>query len=216
MYQSQEVERGGAGLIAPWHSGGEGKYSDQPIFIFGGATSVGQYAIQLAKLSGFSPIIATASPHSFDLVKSCGATHTVDRNLPTSTLHENLKSMTSHPIKVVIDTVGSADNQCAAQQLIPRDGVIVTTLPVSVPANKRDGMKKIINVYGSVHVPENRELGKHLFKHLTKWLENETIKPNAVEYVPGGLGSIQGQLNRMKKGEVRAQKIVVRPTETTA
>ena len=39
-------------------------------------------AIQLAKLSGVSPIIITASLKSAELLKSYGATHVLDRSLP--------------------------------------------------------------------------------------------------------------------------------------
>ncbi|MFK9312017.1 hypothetical protein ACJEKH_25885, partial [Escherichia coli] len=46
---------------APWEQGGLTKFEGKPALILGGASSVGQYAIQLAKLSKFSPIIATAS-----------------------------------------------------------------------------------------------------------------------------------------------------------
>ncbi|KAG6372554.1 chaperonin 10-like protein [Boletus reticuloceps] len=45
----------GIALTPPFEEGGLGKYAGRPIVIFGGAASVGQQAIQLAKLSGFSP-----------------------------------------------------------------------------------------------------------------------------------------------------------------
>lgn len=41
-------------------------------FVYGGSSSVGQYAIQLAKLSGYK-VATVASPHNFDLVKTFGA-----------------------------------------------------------------------------------------------------------------------------------------------
>ena len=41
-------------------------------FIYGGSSSVGQYAIQLAKLSGYK-VATVASPHNFELVKNFGA-----------------------------------------------------------------------------------------------------------------------------------------------
>jgi NADPH:quinone reductase-like Zn-dependent oxidoreductase len=49
----------------------------QSIFIYGGSTSVGLYAIQLAKLSGLN-VITSCSPRNFDLVKSLGATDAYD------------------------------------------------------------------------------------------------------------------------------------------
>ena len=41
-------------------------------FIYGGSSSVGQYVIQLAKLSGYK-VATVASPHNFKLVKDFGA-----------------------------------------------------------------------------------------------------------------------------------------------
>lgn len=40
--------------------------NDEHLLIWGGSTSVGMYAIQLAKLSGYT-VIATSSPANFDL-----------------------------------------------------------------------------------------------------------------------------------------------------
>ena len=48
------------------------EHKDEWYLVWGAATSVGAYAIQLARLLGFK-IVATASPHSFEYVKSLGA-----------------------------------------------------------------------------------------------------------------------------------------------
>ena len=42
------------------------------LFVYGGSSSVGQYAIQLAKLSGYR-VVTTASKRNHELVKSLGA-----------------------------------------------------------------------------------------------------------------------------------------------
>ena len=47
------------------------------ILIWGGASSVGQYAIQFAKLGGFR-VMTTASPKNFELVKGLGADEVFD------------------------------------------------------------------------------------------------------------------------------------------
>ncbi|KAL7952151.1 hypothetical protein V8C34DRAFT_325163 [Trichoderma compactum] len=41
------------------------------VFIYGGSTSVGAMALQLAKLAGYNPI-TVCSPNNFELVKSYG------------------------------------------------------------------------------------------------------------------------------------------------
>jgi NADPH:quinone reductase-like Zn-dependent oxidoreductase len=73
------LQEGGLGLKPSWTPEGKGFYKNQPIVILGGSSSVGQFAIQLAKLSGFSPIITTSSKKHTDFLKSLGATHVVDR-----------------------------------------------------------------------------------------------------------------------------------------
>lgn len=99
----------------------------QSIFIYGGSTSVGLYAIQLAKLSGLN-VITSCSPRNFDLVKSLGATDAYDY------------SDTSNPAKIkaqypelalgfdCIAEKGSA--AFIAKSFGGQGGKIVTLLPV--------------------------------------------------------------------------------------
>jgi NADPH:quinone reductase-like Zn-dependent oxidoreductase len=49
----------------------------EPILIWSGASAVGQYAIQLAKLTGLE-VVTTAGEASRDLVKGLGATEAFD------------------------------------------------------------------------------------------------------------------------------------------
>ncbi|KAF8311484.1 NAD(P)-binding protein [Clavulina sp. PMI_390] len=59
------------GLPKPW---GPKPERASPILIWAGSTSVGLCAIQVAKLCDPRiPVITTASPHNFELVKSRGA-----------------------------------------------------------------------------------------------------------------------------------------------
>ena len=53
--------------------------------------------IQFAKLSGFSPIITTASKHNETYLKSLGATHVIDRSIPLSELPQAVKAITDKP-----------------------------------------------------------------------------------------------------------------------
>jgi NADPH:quinone reductase-like Zn-dependent oxidoreductase len=53
----------------------------QWVLIWGGATSVGCNAIQLARAAGYR-VIATCSPKNFDYVRSLGADHALDYNSP--------------------------------------------------------------------------------------------------------------------------------------
>ncbi|WP_326954079.1 zinc-binding alcohol dehydrogenase family protein [Amycolatopsis sp. NBC_01286] len=55
---------------------------DETVLVWGGSTSVGSNAIQLAVAAGYR-VVATASPHNFDYVTSLGAAQVFDYNSPT-------------------------------------------------------------------------------------------------------------------------------------
>lgn len=69
----------GYGLPVPWDDGGDKAGAGQAIAIIGGSSSVGQYAIQFARLSGFTRIITNASPGHVDHLKGLGAHVVLDR-----------------------------------------------------------------------------------------------------------------------------------------
>ncbi|EMD31448.1 hypothetical protein CERSUDRAFT_127335 [Gelatoporia subvermispora B] len=99
-------DKGSAGLSPPWEESGRGKFAGKPFVLFGGATSIGQYAIQLAKLSRFSPIIVTASPNHTSYLRSLGATHVLDRALAPNALLSQIAQITAGtPIEIAFDTV---------------------------------------------------------------------------------------------------------------
>jgi NADPH:quinone reductase-like Zn-dependent oxidoreductase len=55
--------------------------ADQTVLVWGGSTSVGSNAIQLATAAGYE-VITTASPRNFEYVKSLGAVQAFDYNSP--------------------------------------------------------------------------------------------------------------------------------------
>lgn len=50
---------------------------EEVVIVWGGSTSVGSNAIQLAKAAGYD-VLTTCSPHNFDYVRSLGASHAID------------------------------------------------------------------------------------------------------------------------------------------
>lgn len=184
----------GAGLTPPWVEDGRDKYAGIPLVIIGGSSSVGQQGvymilittrsmrkpilphpavIQLAKLSGFNPIITVASLKNADLVKSLGATHVIDRNAP---LAPSVKTITSEPIKYIYDAISLKATQEASYELLAPGGTLVLVLPFVVDAAKVDNSKTVAQVAGTAHDPTQRELFVGLYKNLTKLLEDGDIK----------------------------------------
>ncbi|KAI0040040.1 GroES-like protein, partial [Auriscalpium vulgare] len=157
-----KAERGGpAGLIAPWDEGGRGKFAGKPAVVIGGSSSVGQYAIQLAKLSGYDPIITTASAHNEAYCKAAGATHVVDyHKVPYSALPAAVAEIASS-VPLVYDAISVADSQKASWVIAAPQGIVIVTLaPVvgKIGEEAEDG-KRVFYTYGSVHAADNQEKG---------------------------------------------------------
>ncbi|KAG1883485.1 chaperonin 10-like protein [Suillus subluteus] len=203
----------GIGLIPPWDRGGWSKYKGWPILILGGAGSVGNYVIQLAKLSGFSPIITTASLKHTEHLKSLGANHVIDRYLPVQALNKAVMRITGSRIHIMYDSISTAETQEAAWSLLAPGGKLVVTQPSLI---NRDGYdsRQVIPVDGSPQSDENWETGKRLWAHLERWVEDGHIQPNHVDLLPGGLRAIPEGLERFNAGKVDGVKMVVRPQET--
>lgn len=135
--------------------------------------------IQFAKLSGFSPIITTASTQHEALLKSIGATHIIDRHRPLSELQDAVKAITPVPIKLGFDAVSTRESLGASYDLVAPGGKLVVALKMNFPQEKLVADKEVASVGGSVHV--QRELGVELFKHLTALLESGDIKVSTYE-----------------------------------
>ncbi|KAJ3538747.1 hypothetical protein NM688_g6475 [Phlebia brevispora] len=207
--------RGGANLTPPWQEGGREKYRGRPIFIFGGAGAVGQMVIQLCKLSGFSPIIATASLKNEHYLKSLGATHVIDRNVPTSSLPDIVKGITKEPIPIVYDTVSSEETQNAGYDILASDGTLLLVFQrVQVAEDKLSAGKLISSVSGSPWLPDRRRLSAELYENVTAMFESGELKPNHIEVLPNGLAGVLAGLDRLRKKEVSAKKLIIRPQDT--
>ncbi|KAH9847267.1 GroES-like protein [Lenzites betulinus] len=205
------------GLKPFWEEDGKTLYAGKPILILGGAASIGQYAIQLARASGFNPIITTASPRNAALLTSLGATSVIDRSLPDETIIEDAQKLTEGaPIEFVFDAIALPETEVLGYKALAPGGALVLVLPDTIPAElKKDGDNKRVAFFrGVVHLPHNRVTGAEAFKRVTQWLEQGIIRPNAFEVLPDGLAGIPAGLERLKNNQVSAKKLVARPQET--
>lgn len=190
LYNSNKY---GCGLTPPWELHGIGKYSASPIVILGGASAVGSFGklqatlllssnlpalsvIQLALLSGFAPVIATASLTHEEYLKSLGATHVFDRHGSASELQAFVFNLTGGKhIKYVYDTISLPETQQVGWSLLGHKGRLVTTLPVLV--KEEQGLERqAIRTFGSPYADENKELLKGSRAMISEWLEAGTLK----------------------------------------
>lgn len=133
--------------------------------------------IQLAKLSGFSPILTTVSPHNDALVTSLGATHPIDRSLPLASLASHPVLATKKPL-LVFDAVSAAETQQAGWELVAPGGTLVVVNPVNLPnpeSAEGEG-KTAVFTLGTVHIDVNRKVGEGMYAVLEGLLERGDVK----------------------------------------
>ncbi|KAH9481154.1 Dehydrogenase azaJ [Psilocybe cubensis] len=202
----------GFGLEAPLTDAAVGKYSGNPIVIFGGSSSVGQFTIQLAKVSGFSPIITTASLRHADALKDIGCTHVLDRNLSSDALNAEISQITTKPIHHVYDSISSDLTQQIAFDILSPGGRIVY---VSFPTVKATEEKQINFAYAKLTIPPNTEhMPAFYHDHVYSFIEKGWITPNNIEVLPNGLAGVIEGLQRLEADKVSRLKLVARPQET--
>ncbi|KAF5342235.1 hypothetical protein D9611_002095 [Ephemerocybe angulata] len=204
----------GLGYDVPITPEAKGKYAGVPLIVLGGSSSVGQYGIQLGKLSGFSPIITTSSLKHAEFLRSLGATHVLDRNAPLTA--ETIKSITDLPVQVILDGISTVETQKVGFDLLGSGGGIATVLQPEPDLEERapNENKRFAWVMGDKVLPHNVQLLRDVYAQFTELLEKGDIKPNRVEVIPGGLNGVVEGLTRLRENNISGVKLVVRPQET--
>jgi len=198
----------GAGLNPTFDS--KVNFSGQPAFVLGGSSCVGQFAIQILRVLGYSTIITYASAKHTDYLKSLGATHVIDRNaVSTADLPAAVKKIAGAPIKIVYDAISEEDTKEASFATLAEGGIAIAVL--SGENRAVDGTKFII-IFGSNDL--HREFGALMWKILPKQVAEGVIVPNRVERVPNGLAGIVDGLKKLEDNRVSGVKLVFFPEET--
>ncbi|VDB85316.1 unnamed protein product [Peniophora sp. CBMAI 1063] len=203
---------GGAGITPPWLPGGMGKYAGHAAVVISGASSVGQFATQLLKASGFSPIIVTASAHNEDYCKAAGATHVIDyKSTPYEQLPAAVKAIVGDtPVGFIYDACAQGTQKPAFSLLAPGGGMVTVFTPeVGERGKDNEQGRRVVWVWGGVNEEAHKELGAEMYANLTELLEKGILKPNRVKLLEGGLKAIPDGCDELEKG-VSGVKLVVR------
>jgi hypothetical protein len=173
--------------------------SGKSILIWSGSTSVGQYAIQLAKAAGCF-VITTGSPARHSYLKELGAD--------------------------CISEKGSTKQVCAA--LTGQNSQVVTLLPVppnEISSHIKEHFVLMYSIYGyEINAfrkvfpakPQDKEFAEKFYKLLSNvLLPQRLLKPNRVTKIPGGLNGVEEGFKRMMENKVAAEKLVYTLAETT-
>ena len=133
--------------------------------------------IQFARLSGFSPIITTASPHNAPLLKELGATHVLDRKLPSEQLVAEATKIAGASFDIVYNTVSTDETNDIAYTATAPGGtlVILEYLPELLAKGKTEG-KNVHLGHGLFKAEINQDVGRSLLGALPGLLESGDIK----------------------------------------
>ncbi|KAF9732564.1 hypothetical protein PMIN03_006448 [Paraphaeosphaeria minitans] len=211
-------DKTGHGLKAPWTAGGSEVGKGKAVVILGGSSSVGQYAIQLARLSGFERIVTNASAAHHEFLKELGAHVVLDRNV--STAQDFQKALDGLPLEFVFDSISIKQTQLLGVETLQaagtKDSNVVIVGMTDEEAKKLGESKEpkvaIKGIVGIALAPHLRYLITALTDNLggeKGWIASGKFKPNKVEITEGGLEKLQGGLEKNKTG-VSGVKVVIK------
>ncbi|KAI0070948.1 NAD(P)-binding protein [Panus rudis PR-1116 ss-1] len=166
------------------------------IFIYGGSSSVGMFAVELAHLAGYK-VVSVASPRNFDLVKSYGADAVFNYRDPEAI--SKIKAVTGDSIHKAVDAISFDETSqiFSVKMFAPGPGKLIT---MRAPTQAARDVRSDIDLQGrpfdffSTHIPAAPEDRAHMVQFLKKvpgFVKDGKIKPNPVKLRPvNGLGAI--------------------------
>jgi NADPH:quinone reductase-like Zn-dependent oxidoreductase len=192
---------------------GSVKPQESGLLIWGGSSSVGTSALQLAKNLGFK-IFVTASPTHHSYLKSLGAFEVFDYHSPTvvTDIITAAKSAGT-PIKFAFDSIAEGETSKLSADVVKGSGgggKLVLVLAWNERFPKPEGVE--VSQTAALRTgTDQEELGKWFFnEYLQKALQDGSIVPAPkIEVVPGGLGATQKAFDISKQG-VSGKKLVLK------
>lgn len=209
------------------------KGTKRPLVVYGASTSVGAYAIKLAKFAGIHPIIAVGSKTSEFILPFLDESK--GDSLVDYTAYEKQEDLaaaikeaikkggiedgraydvldgvsTTQTVKLVTSAVAGSPDSSGRR---PR----VTTVLPDVEQEADPSVEIARTMVGQVHgdTEEEKLFGLIWGRVFTRGLAEGWFTPHPHEVAKGGLGGLEGALKGLREGTVRAKKMVIRIGET--
>ena len=143
------------GLSLPWPKPADftPHHAEDPILVWGGSSSVGQYELQILKYFGYRNLLTTASPKHHELLKSYGATQVFDYNDPdvTKSILASSSGSAEPTIPFIFDCIGSQNGSVRPLARIAQAGAkVAILLPVILrDASETEDPEYTFDVEGS-------------------------------------------------------------------
>lgn len=209
-------------LPAPWNPATK----PTPLVIYGASSSVGSYAVQLAKNSNIHPIITVAGKGK-DYVKSLldaskgdavfdyrdGAEEVIKQ------IREHLKAGGFPEVRHGLDPGIGEPSKKVLTGIVAKDGTIDLVAGVpdwdTAPAHKTTTMVGLVHSEtGEGYSAPGHDLGLVTSRWFTKALRDGTFHGHPYDVREGGLEGVEQALKDLKDGKNSAKKYVFRIAET--
>lgn len=187
-------------------SGPRPQFTGGVVLIWGGSSSVGSSAIQLARAAGIE-VATTASSRNHEYVKSLGATYVFDHS-STGVVDDIVTTLQGKKFVGVLDTITTEETVVKSGEVASKlDGRKFVATMMPPPAPLPEGVA--FNSVYALSVAGN-EVGKVVWgQYVPQALANGTLKAKPDPLVVGkGLEYVQEGINKQKAG-VSAQKVVI-------
>ncbi|KAH7362620.1 chaperonin 10-like protein [Plectosphaerella cucumerina] len=191
----------------------------ESVLIWGGSSSVGLFAIQIAAMYGLD-VVTTCSPAHHDLVRSLGASHVFDYH--DEQVVDKIRSAAPE-LRYVFDSIGNETSSATASKAIAQGGGTLCTVRPGKDFTKdvADGVKVTDVLVWTAFLKEHKyrdtvypiskadhTLAVDFFAKLPQLLTDGTIKPNRVKVFDGGLSDVEKGFQEYRDGKISNYKIV--------
>ncbi|KAK6358968.1 hypothetical protein TWF696_000140 [Orbilia brochopaga] len=215
------------GLPTPWDRMADpaapfDRRNPTPFVVYGGTTSVGLTALKLARLSGLYPIITIAGGSKDIIEKENLADVIIDYRTERDIAGAIRTALAGKPLLHALDAFAEAPSGEPLAEVLDPKGKLTGVLPYNGPLP--NGWKMKFTYVGTGHkiyphvlkedALADMEFAYVFFRYLTRLLVEGRFKTHPVEILPGGIAGIAGGLNKLRKGEVKASKLIARVADT--
>jgi NADPH:quinone reductase-like Zn-dependent oxidoreductase len=185
-----------------------GVHSQQFALIWGGSTSTGQFAVQIAAEAGLK-VIAVASQRMKQKLLELGAHHVVVRDSRSlEDIATEVREIGGDDILYAIDLVGphSAVHgiECLSRQRPAKFA------PLAVPAPPIDAPKNVETVNVEMKRFVLDPMSRKYAVRLTELVAKGRVLVPEHNVLTGGLAAVEDGLSRLRNGETGGRKLVVR------
>ncbi|KAJ5815770.1 hypothetical protein N7474_007547 [Penicillium riverlandense] len=197
----------------------------EDVLIYGGSSTIGLLAIQMAKLCGHR-VITTCSPHNFDLVRCYGADLVFDYNSPKCA--DDIRAATKNTLRFALDPFAENKTLRLCHSAISRTGGRYCALEqYQEQLCTRRTVKHELVMGGAIAgrgvdlpkpygIPPNPKIGEWArtwYLTVQQLVEDGRLKPCPFEIIPGRFDGILTGLELLRKGKVSGRKLIVKLAE---